>query len=90
MCAPEPVWSANGLAMNVAIAPSRRASWPAIMRKKIRRSAVVQRLGVAEVDLVLEVGVFVVALVDAPAQALPGRRSRRGGTPGAADIPLKS
>ena len=40
MWAPEPVRVENGLAMKVAIAPDRWASWPAIIRKKVRRSAV--------------------------------------------------
>ena len=40
MWAPEPVRLENGLAMKVAIAPIRWASWPVIIRKKVSRSAV--------------------------------------------------
>ena len=68
MWAPEPVRVENGLAMKVAIAPWRWASCPAIIRKKMNRSAVCEGVGVPEVDLVLVVGVFVVGLVDAPAE----------------------
>ena len=70
MWAPEPVRLENGLAMNVAIAPARRASWPAIIRKKMQPIGRLQGVGIPEIHLVLEIGVLVIALVDAPAQSV--------------------
>ena len=46
-------------------------------------------LGVVEIDLVLVVGVLVVALVDAPAQPVQAVVQRRRNS-SAADMPLKS
>ena len=81
MWAPEPVRLENGLAMNVAIAPDRWASWPAIIRKNVKRSAVVEGVGISKVDLVLEIGVFMVGLVDAPAEPVEAVVRARAGNP---------
>ena len=52
------------------------------MRKKIRRSAV-SSAGISEVDLVLEICIFVVTLIDAPAQFLEALAERAEETQGA-------
>ena len=74
MWAPEPVRVENGLAMNVAIAPDalgELAGHHPEEREAIGRR---QGVGILEIHLVLVIGVFVIALVDAPAQAVEARR----------------
>ena len=86
MCAPEPVRVENGLAMNVAIAPplGKLARHHPKKRVTIGRF---QGVGVLEIHLVLEIGVLVIALIDAPAQASSASLSARR-NPKAPEIPL--
>ena len=74
MWAPEPVRVENGLAMKVAIAPEALGELPGHHPEE--RVAVGRRqgVGILEIHLVLIIGVFVIALVDAPARGDRGPR----------------
>ena len=61
MCAPLPVRSANGLAMNVAMAPASPGGLTGQHLEEDKAIGRRQGVGIAEIDLVLAVGVLVVA-----------------------------
>ena len=80
MWAPQPVRSANGLAMKVAIAPYLRADLAGQHLEEDEAIGRGQRVGILEIDFVLAVGVLVVGLVDAPVELAQARRSCRAGS----------
>ena len=70
---PEPGWVVNGLGMNVAQMPWLSATSRITVRKVMMLSAVLQRVGVPQVDLLLARAALVVAELHRDAHRLEHR-----------------